>query len=55
MAEQNVNVTVTFTQQQMELLDKLKEEGTFGSDYPEIVAALFRAYIDQQFGKEGIL
>jgi hypothetical protein len=55
MAEQKIKVTVTFTQQQMELLDNLKREGTFGVDYPEIIVAIFRQYIQQQFGKGGVL
>ena len=47
-------ITVKFTQQQMELLDRLKQEGKFGEDYPEIVVALFHEYIRQTFGKGGL-
>lgn len=54
MAERKIKVTVTFTPQQMELLDKLKREGAFGSDYPEIIATVFRNYIRQQFGEGGV-
>ncbi len=55
MAEQKTKVTITFTQQQMELLDKLRQEGTFGTSYPEIVAKVFREAIRQQFGEGGVL
>jgi len=38
----------------MELLDKLKQEGEFGKDYPDVIVAIFRKYIRQTFGKGGV-
>ena len=55
MADQTTKVTVTFTQQQMELLERLKNEGTFGSDYPEVIKTIFRESIRQKFGKGGVI
>ena len=55
MADEDVELTVTFTRQQMEALDKLKEEGAFGADHSEVVAALFREFIRQEYGSEGLL
>ena len=46
-------IKVKFTQQQIELLDKLAQEGTYGKTYPDIVVAVFREYITQTFGKRG--
>lgn len=54
MAEIVRKVKVAFTQQQMELLDKLKQERTYGEDYQDIVLAVFREYIEQEFGKGGV-
>ena len=51
MAEAAHKVKVTFTQQQMELLDKLKQEGTYGEAYPDIIRAVFHEYLEQEFGK----
>lgn len=45
MANKKVKVKVRFNQQQMVLLDKLKQEGTFGQTYEEIIPAVFREYI----------
>ena len=47
-------VKVTFTQQQVELLDKLKREGTYGEDYPDIILAVFHEFLEQEFGKGGV-
>lgn len=54
MAETAHKVKVTFTQQQMELLDKLKQEGAYGEEYQDIILAVFREYIEQEFGKGGV-
>ncbi len=53
MPSKTTKVTVKFTQQQIELLDKLAQEGTYGKTYPDIVVAVFRQYITQTFGKRG--
>ena len=50
----NKKVKVTFTEQQMMLLDKLKQEGTFGKTYEEIIPAVFREYVNQTFGVGGL-
>lgn len=55
MADEDVEVTVTFTLQQMEVLDKLKEEGAWGADHSEVVAALFLEFIRQEYGNEGLI
>lgn len=47
-------IKVKFTQQQMKLLDKLKEEGKFGKTYEEIIRNIFREYIEQTFGVGGL-
>lgn len=46
-------LTITFTEQQMELLDKLKEEEEFGSEYSQIVLSIFRAFIKSRLFDEG--
>ena len=53
MPGKTTKVTVKFTQQQIELLDKLAQEGTYGKTYPDIIVAVFRQYITQTFGKRG--
>ena len=55
MADEDVEVTVTFTLEQMEVLDKLVKEGACGADHSEVVAALFREFIRQEYGSEGLL
>ncbi|MFQ5998614.1 MAG: hypothetical protein ACE5KO_04840 [Candidatus Bathyarchaeia archaeon] len=50
----NKKVRVKFTQQQMELLEKLMQEGTFGKKYEQIIPAVFRAYVNQTFGVGGL-
>lgn len=47
-------VKVKFTEQQMMLLDKLKQEGTFGKTYEEIIPAVFREYVTQTYGVGGL-
>ena len=54
MANKKVKVKVKFTQQQMELLDKLKQEGKFGESHGEICAAVFKEYVTQTFGVGGL-
>ena len=49
-----VKVKVRFTQQQMILLEKLKQEGTFGKTYEEIIPKVFREYVNQTFGVGGL-
>lgn len=44
-------VVVRLTQQQIELLAKLRDEGGFGSAYPEILLNVFRRYAEQFLGK----
>lgn len=41
---------VSFTQQQRELLEKLRQEAKFGKTYEEIVINVFRDYAKQQLG-----
>lgn len=53
MKNEMTKLKVKFTQQQLELLNKLKKEGLFGKNYEEIIANVFRAYIKQTFGERG--
>ena len=45
-------ITVTFTEQQVELLDKLKEEEQFGSEHSQIVLSILRAFMKSRFFDE---
>ena len=51
--EKTFKIKVKFTQQQLELLEKLRREGTFGNTYEEIVVNIFRDYIKQESPKGG--
>ena len=53
MENKKTRVVVRFTEQQIELLDKLKQEGEFGGNYEDIVVGLFREFIRETFGKGG--
>ena len=53
MEEEKIKLEVRFTQQQIELLDKLKEEGIFRETYEKIALNVFRNYIKQSFGPGG--
>lgn len=44
-------VTLAFTQQQLELLDRLKAEKRWGQTREEIVLAVFRDYVKQELGE----
>lgn len=46
-------IKVTFTSQQLQVLEKLREEGTFGANYPDIIMMLFRRYVRQTIGRRG--
>ena len=46
-------LVVRFTQQQRELLERLRREGTFGATYGEVVRNVFRDFVKQQSGAEG--
>lgn len=50
MAEkgETVQVLVGFNQQQRELIEKLKEEGTFGTTPGEIVRAVFVEWLKEE-------
>ena len=47
MKDSNRKVTVRLNQQQRELLEQLRQEGTFGDSMDEIVLNLFRAHVEQ--------
>ena len=47
-------VQVKFTEQQMMLLEKLKDEGTLGKTYEEIIPKVFHEYVNQTFGVGGL-
>ena len=44
-------IVVKFTQQQLELLERLRKEKKFGEKYPDIVLNVFREYAKQELGK----
>jgi len=44
-------VKLAFTQQQLELLDRLKAEQRWGKTREEIVLAVFRDYVKQELGE----
>lgn len=47
MANKTHKVIVRFNQQQLQLLDNLKNEGKFGQKYEDIVVNVFREYVRQ--------
>jgi len=51
MAKDKHRITVGFTQQQLELLDRLKAERRFGQTRSEIVLNVFRDYVKQEIGE----
>ena len=53
MKSKTIKLTVRFNQQQLQLLDKLKEGGKFGETYAEIVVKVLREYIRQTSSKGG--
>jgi len=44
-------ISVRLTQQQLELLERLRQEGDFGAEYPEVILTCFRKYVEQFLGK----
>lgn len=54
MTNEKIKVKVRFNQQQMELIEKLKDEGKYGQNYQEIIVNIFREYIIQLFGVGGL-
>ncbi|MCE2689114.1 MAG: hypothetical protein LW862_04615 [Rubrivivax sp.] len=44
---------VPFTEQQLVLLQKVVEEGTFGNTIEEVCHSILRQYTEQLFGKDG--
>lgn len=51
MESKTTKVVVRFTQQQLQLLEKLKIEGKFGETYAKIVINVFREYARQESNK----
>lgn len=43
---------VPFTEQQLVLLQRVLEEGTFGKTIEEVCHGIFRQYTEQLFGKD---
>lgn len=64
MADNARKIKVRFTQQQLQLLDSLKNQGKFGERYEDIILNVFREHIDyinkfpgyikQRFGQGGL-
>ncbi len=46
--EDVVRVKVGFNQQQRQLLEKIKEEGTFGKEDGEIIRAVFIEWLNEE-------
>ncbi len=53
MSADRATVKVTFTQQQMECMEKVRKEGMFGSTMPEVVARVFHEYVRSSLGRGG--
>lgn len=49
--DEKKKIVVSFTQQQLQLLDKVKAEGRFGKTYSEVVLNIFRDYARQELGE----
>lgn len=49
----NRELEVPFTEQQLILLDRLRDEGRFGGSMEEICLNVFREYAEQLFGGDG--
>lgn len=47
MSDANRKVLLRLNQQQRELLEQLREEGTFGETVDEVVLNLFRAHVKE--------
>ena len=43
-----VPVEVGFNQQQLELIDQLKDEGVFGKERPEVVREVFAQWLKEE-------
>lgn len=54
MENKTTKIVVRFNQQQLQLLDKLRNEGKMGQTYPEIVVNVFRDYVKQERSKGGL-
>jgi hypothetical protein len=46
-----IKISVGFTQQQWELIDRLKAEGRWGTSRQEVVRNVFRDYVKQELGE----
>jgi hypothetical protein len=46
-----VQISVGFTQQQWELIDRLKAEGRWGDTREEIILNIFRDFVKQELGE----
>jgi hypothetical protein len=53
MEDKTVEIKVGFTEQQLEVLDNIKEEKIFGENYEDIALNMFRNYLKQNFGEKG--
>ncbi len=53
MASEPVKVTVTFTEQQLDLLEKLVAEERWGDDVPQVVSSVFHEYVRAFLGRGG--
>ena len=47
MSDTNRKVTVRINQQQRELLERLRQEATFGDTVDEVILNIFRAHVKQ--------
>jgi metal-responsive CopG/Arc/MetJ family transcriptional regulator len=50
-SDDRVKISISFTQQQWQLIDRLKAEGRWGSTREEIVSNIFRDYVKQELGE----
>ena len=52
MADQTDSLVIRVNQQQLVLLERLREEGEFGGSLAEVVTGVFRRYADQVAERE---
>lgn len=53
MTDKMVEINVGFTEQQLEVLDKIRKEKVLGESYEEVALNMFKNYIKQNFGEKG--
>lgn len=50
MSSSTTKVKVTFTEQQMDLLEKLRKEGTWGDNYGTVISNIVHQWVMSEMG-----